>query len=163
MVVNKKGGNKTKKQKKVVDDLVERELVFKNTEDYQEYGQVTKILGNKRFEVNCFDSKTRLAHAGGSLKRKKVFVKLGDVILFSIRTFEDSKCDILHVYNQKEVKRLKKLNEIPDNINDDLEPKTEENDIGIEFGEESSDEEDELELKRKEDFKKDFESNFNAI
>jgi translation initiation factor 1A len=162
MVVNKKGGNKTKKQKKVVDDLVERELVFKNTEDYQEYGQVTKILGNKRFEVNCFDNKTRLAHAGGSLKRKKVFVKLGDVILFSIRTFEDAKCDILHVYNKKEVKRLKKLNEIPDNINDDLEPKTEENDIGVEFGE-SSDEEDDSELKRKEDFKKDFESNFNAI
>ena len=160
MVVNKKGGNKTKKQKKVVDDFVERELVFKNIEDYQEYGQVTKILGNKRFDVNCFDNKQRLAHAGGSLKRKKVFVKLGDVILVSIRTFEDSKCDILHVYNQKEVKRLKNLNEIPNNITSGLEDVKEEEDIGFDFAEE---EEDEDELKRKEDFKRDFESNFNAI
>ena len=160
MVVNKKGGNKTKKQKKVVDDFVERELVFKNIEDYQEYGQVTKILGNKRFDVNCFDNKQRLAHAGGSLKRKKVFVKLGDVILVSIRTFEDSKCDILHVYNQKEVKRLKNLNEIPNNITSGLEDVKDEEDIGFDFAEE---EEDEDELKRKEDFKRDFESNFNAI
>ena len=161
MVVNKKGGNKTKKQKKVVDDFVERELVFKNIEDYQEYGQVTKILGNKRFDVNCFDNKQRLAHAGGSLKRKKVFVKLGDVILVSIRTFEDSKCDILHVYNQKEIKRLKNLNEIPNNITSGLEDVKEEEDIGFDFAEE--DDEDEDELKRKEDFKRDFESNFNAI
>lgn len=167
MVVNKKGGNKTKKQKKVVDDIVERELVFKNIEDFQEYGQVTKILGNRRFEVNCFDNKTRLAHAGGGLKRKKVFVKMGDVILVSLREFEDSKCDILHVYNKKEINRLKKLNEIPSNISDDLENKEEENDIGFDFKNEDDDdeidEEAELELKRKEDFKRDFESNFNAI
>lgn len=162
MVVNKKGGNKTKKQKKVVDDFIERELVFKNTEDFQEYGQVTKILGNKRFEVNCFDSKTRLAHARGNLKKKKVFVKLGNVILVSLREFEDAKCDILYVYNPKEIQRLKKLDEIPNNIMEDLETKVEENDIGIDFGVEE-DEEDELELKKKEDFKRDFETNFNAI
>ena len=33
---------------------------------YADYNE--KILGNKRFEVNSFDSKTRLAHARGNLK-----------------------------------------------------------------------------------------------
>ena len=163
MVVNKKGGNKAKKQKKPSDNAVERELVFKDITQFQEYAQVTKTLGNKRFELTCFDGKTRLGHARGSLKKKKVFVKLGDVVLVSLREFEDAKCDILDVYTQKEVKSLKSYGEIPNTVRDDLVENTVEEDIGFDFDNGEEEDIDEEEQKKKEDFKKDFELNFESI
>lgn len=161
MVVNKKGGNKTKKQKKTGTDESDRPLVFKNILDLQEYGQVLKALGNGRFEVNCFDGKTRLAHARGSLKKKKIFIKVGDVVLMSLREFEDAKCDILYQYKPKEVVALKKMGEIPGNIIEDIAAgPTEETDIGFDI---EDDDEDDEEIKKREEFKRDFESNFEAI
>jgi len=163
MVINKKGGNKTKKQKKVTTDKEDRKIDLRDALEFQEYAQVLKVLGNGRYEANCFDGKTRLAHARGSLKKKKVFVKLGDVVIVSLREFEDAKCDIIHVYNQKEIKVLKKMGEIPENVTDDMLVKTEEIDIGIDFENEDSDDDDSEELKKKEDFKKDFDNNFSAL
>ena len=165
MVVNKKGGNKAKKQKKPGDEKEDKELIFKDVAQSQEYAQVIKTLGNKRFEVNCFDGKKRLAHARGNLKKKKVFIKTSDVILVSLRDFEDAKCDILYAYSVKEIIRLKKLKEIPDSVNIDMEIKAENEDIGIDF--KLSDEEDEevenkIELE-KQKFKDDFEENFKSI
>ena len=46
MVVNKKGGNKTKKQKKVTDSKEDRPLVLKDIEQMQEYAQILKAFGN---------------------------------------------------------------------------------------------------------------------
>ena len=40
-----------------------------------------------------------------------MFVKLGDVVLVSLRDFQDDKCDIIHIYNQKEAKELVKIDE----------------------------------------------------
>ena len=163
MPKNTTGGNKAKKQKKPSDNVVERELVFKDITQFQEYAQVTKTLGNKRFELTCFDGKTRLGHARGSLKKKKVFVKLGDVVLVSLREFEDAKCDILDVYTQKEVKSLKSYGEIPNTVRDDLVENTVEEDIGFDFDNGEEEDIDEEEQKKKEDFKKDFELNFESI
>ena len=162
MVVNKKGGNKTKKQKKVTDSESSRPLVLKDIEQMQEYAQIVKPFGNGRFEANCFDGKIRLAHARGNLKKKKIFVKTGNVVLLSLREFEDNKCDILDVYNQKEIKELKKLGEIPKNIIEDI-TVAEEKDDGIDFVDEDDDEEEDENAVLKEQFKKDFEDNFDAI
>jgi len=163
MVVNKKGGNKTKKQKKVNPDKEDRKIDLKDVLEFQEYAQVLKVFGNSRYEANCFDGKVRLAHARGSLKKKKVFVKLGDVVIVSLREFEDAKCDIIHVYNQKEIKELKKLGEIPESITEDMIDKTEEPDIGVDITNDLSDSEDEKAIKRKSEFKADFMDNFDAI
>lgn len=38
-----------------------------------EYGQVTRMLGNGRVEVHCFDGSKRLCHIRGKM-RKKVWV-----------------------------------------------------------------------------------------
>lgn len=158
----KMGGKKGKKTKKVEDDKQERELVFKNVEDFQEYGQVQKLLGNCRCEVLCFDGLTRLGHMRGNLRKKKIFIKMGDIVLLSIREFEVTKCDILYQYNIKESRKLKNLGEIPSSVKineavDIVADQTEENDIGIDFEEEDYDDEE------KENFKKDFEDNFKAI
>jgi len=161
MVVNKKGGNKAKKQKKVTDNETSRPLVLKDIEQMQEYAQIIKPFGNNRFEANCFDGKIRLAHARGNLKKKKIFVKTGNVVLLSLREFEDSKCDILDVYNQKEIKELKRLGEIPKNIIEDTLTPAKEEDDGIDF--EEMEQEDKEDLILKEQFKKDFEENFESI
>ena len=158
MVINKKGGNKTKKQKKVSSNVEDRKLVLKDVMDLQEYAQINKVYGNGRFEANCFDGKIRLAHARGNLKKKKVFVKAGDVVIISLREFEDAKSDIIYVYNQKEIRVLKKMGEIPNTISEDLLKEAEETDIGVEFkyDEDSEDE-------KKEDVKENFEDIFEAI
>ena len=146
-MVQKKGGNKQKKQKKVSDNNDSRPLSLKDISQMQEYAQIVKAYGNGRFEANCFDGKTRLAHARGNLKKKKIFVKAGNVVLISLREFEDNKCDILHVYIPKEIKDLKKLGEIPNSITEDVNEKVEEDD-GVDFVEEDEDEdEDEKEEK----------------
>ena len=138
-MVQKKGGNKQKKQKKVSDNNDSRPLSLKDISQMQEYAQIVKAYGNGRFEANCFDGKTRLAHARGNLKKKKIFVKAGNVVLISLREFEDNKCDILHVYIPKEIKDLKKLGEIPNSITEDVNEKVEEDD-GVDFVEEDEDE-----------------------
>ena len=95
--------------------------------------------------------------------RKKQWVKQGDVILVSLREYEDAKCDIIYLYKPKEVKNLKIYGEIPDTVkvNEDIVDKEDEQDIGIDFEEKDPDEE--IEEKKKDEFKKDFELNFDAI
>jgi translation initiation factor 1A len=127
---NKKG-KKSNKPKNMNTETT-RPLEFINTEDLQIYAQIVKSFGNSRFEVKCFDGKNRTAHAPGSLKKKKIFVKNNDVVIVSLRSFDDSKCDILYVYNSREVKELKKLGEIPNDITLE-ENESKEADIGFDF------------------------------
>ena len=154
-MVNKKGGKKYKKKK--TETEVERPLEFKG--EGQEYCQVVKLLGNCRLEGNCFDGKTRLCHICGSM-RKKVWLSSGDIVLISLREFEDTKCDVIYKYTTKEARALKNYGELPDTVKineavDKPVPDDEvEDDIGIDFEE---DKEKQLE------FKKDFDNNFKNI
>ena len=91
-----------------------RELVYK--EEGQEYGQVSKLLGSGRMEVNCFDGKTRLAKVRGKFKRR-VWVNVGDIILVNVREFDEGKGDIIHVYYYDEAKALKQVGELPSDTN----------------------------------------------
>ena len=161
----KKGGKKGKKAKKVKDDFeIERELDFKNIEDNQEYAQVIKLLGNCRCTVLCIDGIERLAHIRGSMTKKKQWIKIGDIILVSLREFEQNKCDVLYLYTLKEARKLKNLGELPDNIkineNINLIEKESEEDIGIDI--EESEDVDDIEIK-KEKFKSEFDENFKFI
>jgi|688.fasta_scaffold432196_1 translation initiation factor 1A len=97
---------KNKNKNKNNDD----KMILKNPDDLQEYAHVLRALGNKRFEVYCFDGKKRLAHVRGSLR--KTMVKVDNIVLVSLRDFQDNKCDILHIYNPKDVEYLKNKNEI---------------------------------------------------
>jgi translation initiation factor 1A len=94
------------KNKKNIDN----KTIFKNPDDLQEYAIVLRALGNKRFDIYCFDGKKRLAHVCGRLR--KTMVKVDNIVLVSLRDFQDNKCDILHIYNPKDVEYLKSINEI---------------------------------------------------
>lgn len=161
-MVIKKGGKKGKKGKKVIEEN-KRKISFK--EEDQEYCQVVRLLGDCRAEGNCFDGKTRICHIRGSM-RKKVWVKAGNIVIVSLREFQDEKCDILHVYKDEEVKTLIKYGELPSTIKiNDASVEDEKIDDGIDFEkeEDEEDEEDEIFRKEKELFKKDFDEKFNSI
>lgn len=59
-----------------------------------EYAKVLRMLGNGRLEAYCFDGQTRQAHIRGKM-RKKVWVGAGDIILISLRDFQDGKAGAL--------------------------------------------------------------------
>ena len=70
-------------------------------------------------------------HIRGSM-RKKVWIKINDVVLVSIRDFEPNKGDIIYKYTPGEILFLKKEGEIPDDLKfgDEFE---ESKDIGFDF------------------------------
>jgi translation initiation factor 1A len=139
---NIKGGKKFKKKKESGEETVDlKNIIFKEVD--QEYAQVTALLGNCRLRLNCIDGKSRIGKIRGAI-RKKMWISINDVVLVSLRDFEDDKCDILHCYKSFEVKYLQKLGEIPESIKTDkIDVEENKQDIGIDFGynNEDSDEE----------------------
>ena len=109
MPKNKKGGKSFKRQKSKREDT-NKQLEFK--EHGQEYGQVTKMLGNGRIRVLCFDNKERLGIIRGKM-RKRVWIEAGDIILVGLRDFQDDKADVIGKYSLDEARQLKRLGEIP--------------------------------------------------
>ena len=89
------------------------------------------MLGNGRLEAYCFDGETRQCHIRGKM-RKKVWVSAGDIILISLRDFQDGKADVILKYSADEARSLKALGQLPDSvvINDNADN---EDDGGIEF------------------------------
>merc|ERR1712107_483794 len=72
-----------------------------------------RMLGNGRCEVQCFDQVKRLCHIRGKM-RKKVWVNQGDIVLVSLRSFQDEKGDIINKYTPEEARNLKTYGEIPE-------------------------------------------------
>ena len=52
------------------------------------------MLGNGRLEAHCFDGVRRLCHIRGKM-RKRVWVNAGDIVLISLREFQDNKGDVI--------------------------------------------------------------------
>jgi initiation factor 1A len=71
------------------------------------------MLGNGRLEAQCFDGEKRLAHIRGKL-RKKVWINQGDIILVSLREFQDAKGDVILKYTADEARNLKAYGELPE-------------------------------------------------
>mmetsp|Transcript_14107 Transcript_14107/g.29529 ORF Transcript_14107/g.29529 Transcript_14107/m.29529 type:complete len:142 (+) Transcript_14107:73-498(+) len=132
MPKNKLGGNKAKRAKGGTD-ATKRELIFK--EDGQEYGQIMRMLGNGRCEVSCFDGTKRLCHIRGKM-RKKVWCNQGDIVLVSLRDFQDEKGDIITKYTSEEARNLKTYGELPDGVKiNEMDVEGELSSDGVEFDE----------------------------
>ncbi|KAM0282230.1 hypothetical protein ACHAQA_002258 [Verticillium albo-atrum] len=111
MPKNKGKGGKNRRRGKNESDHEKRELTFK--EDGQEYAQVVKMLGNGRLEALCFDGTKRLGNIRGKL-RKKVWINQGDIILLSLREYQDDKGDVILKYTADEARSLKAYGELPE-------------------------------------------------
>ncbi|WWC68860.1 translation initiation factor eIF-1A [Kwoniella pini CBS 10737] len=133
MPKNKGKGGKNNRRGKKEDGENKRELIFK--EDGQEYAQVVKMLGNGRLEAKCLDGETRLAQIRGQM-RKKVWIVVGDIILLSLRDFQDDRADVIHKYTADEARNLKTYGELKDfTLVENAEAGSDEEEEGIEFEE----------------------------
>lgn len=79
-----------------------------------------------------------MCHIRGKM-RKKVWVVVGDIVLVSLRDFQDEKGDIILKYLSDEAKNLKTYGELPETtkINETDLTGEEEEEEGIEFGDDT--------------------------
>ncbi|KAG7107667.1 Eukaryotic translation initiation factor 1A like protein [Verticillium longisporum] len=91
MPKNKGKGGKNRRRGKNESDHEKRELTFK------EDGQGTSRLGNIRGKL-----------------RKKVWINQGDIILLSLREYQDDKGDVILKYTADEARSLKAYGELPE-------------------------------------------------
>ena len=124
MVKNWGGKNAKKIKRSSVSENDNRVLEFK--EDSQVYGKVLKLLGDSRCLISCDDGKERQCTVRGKMK-KRIWINLNDIVLVSLRDFQQDKGDIIHKYNDSESKRLQKMGEL-DNI---ISPNKNEDDIDM--------------------------------
>ncbi len=142
-----KGGKKHKRNKN--REYETKALRIK--EDGQEYAQITKCKGNCRFDVRCTDGKERMAILCGSMKKRK-FVNMNDIVLVSLRDFQDDVCDIIDNYDENGARKLKETKELPDSFNIGEENTFDEDFQSIEFTTDlPSDNSDEEQIKEEED------------
>ena len=85
-----------------------REMIFKT--DDQDYGTVTKLLGNGRMTVKFSEGQEKQCTVRGSM-RKREWVNMNDVVLVAFREFGDTH-DIIRRYAEDEVQYLKKIGEM---------------------------------------------------
>jgi translation initiation factor 1A len=117
-----KGGKTRRKGKKNYEEVHNTRITYR--EDGQEYAYVIKMLGNGRLEAFCYNSnknlnivgKIRLCNIRGSM-RKRVWIIPGDTILVGLRSFQDSRADVIHKYSTDDVHILKNRGYIPNDIN----------------------------------------------
>lgn len=119
MPKNVKGGNKHKKMKNNSnsDEITQNDLILKSGNE-QDYGKIEKILGNGRFNLLCNDKITRLGIIRGKM-RKRNWVNMGSIVLYSIREYEKDKVDIIHVYSNSVLKMLEHKMNLNFNISND--------------------------------------------
>ena len=111
MVLNGGKGGKGCRKMKNSTGTTNRTLEFK--ENGQEYGLVTDMLGNGRCRCLCSDSITRLCMIRGNMRKGSMNrIYKGDLVLVSLRDFQDSKADIVHLYKVDEVRSLISYNEV---------------------------------------------------
>ncbi|KAF1808862.1 nucleic acid-binding protein [Eremomyces bilateralis CBS 781.70] len=119
MPKNKGKGGKNRRRGKNENDNEKRELIY--AEFGQVYAQVVKMSGNGRLDATCFEKDDkgndvnvpRKGHIRGKL-RKKVWINQGDIILLSLREYQDEKADVIHKYSVDEARKLKLRGELPE-------------------------------------------------
>lgn len=85
---------------------------FPVCEEGQVYARVTKMLGDARVLATGTDGRERTCKIAGRM-RKREWVRIGDVVLVSLREFEaeGSKADVVFRYSDLEVRQLSRLGE----------------------------------------------------
>jgi len=101
---------KKSKKSKSSGDTTTRALVLK--EDDQEYGKITKMLGDRKVTVALIDGSEILGLIPGKF-RKRVWFKTDDIVLVGRREFQNDRVDIIYKYHDYEARKLLKMSEVP--------------------------------------------------
>ncbi|AUF82151.1 translation initiation factor 1A [Tetraselmis virus 1] len=106
-------GGKNRKKAKGPSLDTRRELVFR--EDGSVYAYVSEALGDGHYKLVCSDGTERMGVLRGKMWRR-VWVRRNDIVLATLRDYQDNKADIVHKYMSDEVNRLISLGELPSNV-----------------------------------------------
>lgn len=82
-----KGGKHKRKGKKRVEPTVALKFTRKAEGKFEKYGKIVKLLGDCRIGVETPDNCSYICHIPGKF-RKRVWMKIGDIVLFSLRPFD---------------------------------------------------------------------------
>lgn len=115
------GGNKHKKYAKEKEQDIKLTIYEVDKTNDQEFAFVTKVSGNKRFELICYDRKKRIGLVRGSkrnMSKRHNWITAHSLVLVSLRSFTtiDDKCDIIKLYTPDEVQFLLKHKKIHSNF-----------------------------------------------
>jgi len=106
---NKIGGKGHKKKKNNTDESSSNHLIL--IEEEQNYGKIIKSLGSCRFDLIDSLNKEHLGIVRGNM-RKKIWIKVDDIVIFSYRSFQDNKVDIIHKYKDCEIPKLIEMDQL---------------------------------------------------
>lgn len=117
MVKNTKGGKGHKKFGRKFSQPSGSKVLREASDEREIYACVTKVLGNGMAHVLTYNNKIMLLHIRNKFRgrgKRDNTVAIGTYVLVGERDFETIKsdklqnCDLLEVYNEGEVQRLKK-------------------------------------------------------
>jgi translation initiation factor 1A len=95
----------TRQHKKKKKRTAQRERDIFYAEDGQVYGKVLRMLGNSRCELLLSNGMTSIGEIRGRLKHR-VWVRLNDLVLVSVRDFQDNRVDIIGVYSDAQARTV---------------------------------------------------------
>jgi len=101
--------NKAGKNTKSKNIMEEKRNLIEPDLSCQVFGILTKALGSRFFDVNCLDGKQRRC----KVRNKRLRVKQDDVVIISLREFDDKNADIIYRYNSEEVRELQRIGSLP--------------------------------------------------
>ena len=120
-----KGSKKKKnsqKDRKQTGEVSKRPLPI--ADESQLYGKCIRSLGDRRFEIECIDRKTRIGRLLGAIKKKKKnWLNIDQWVIVAVREFQDDKVDIIEILALDEVQRLERLGELStslDEVHEDI-------------------------------------------
>ena len=115
MPKNKGKGGKITKRGRSGSDEKRPESPIK--EEDQEYMRVQSILGNCRMELEDQNGTKYIGIIRGKM-RKRVYIRNRDLVLVSLRDFQENKVDIIHKYGYSEILYLLRKCEIKNDFVD---------------------------------------------
>ena len=75
-------------------------------EEEEMFAVVDLKVGGPHLKVICEDGKERLARIPGRFRRR-MWIKVGDVVIVKLWEYEKNKCDVVHKYSPVEVEKLR--------------------------------------------------------
>lgn len=76
------------------------------SEEEEMFAVVDIKVGGPHLKVICADGKERLARIPGRFRRR-MWIRVGDVITVKLWQYEKNKCDVVHKYSPVEVEKLR--------------------------------------------------------
>tara|TARA_Y100000389_G_scaffold56128_1_gene52039 strand:- start:10213 stop:10737 length:525 start_codon:yes stop_codon:yes gene_type:complete len=97
---------RNKKQKKYLNNSHNNDYNLDKTNE--EYAIVTKLLGNCRVSLFTNSGNECMGIIRGSLRKfsKRILIEKGDIVVVSLRDYQNSKVDIVHKFNREQIQSL---------------------------------------------------------